>query len=64
VWHPPCLRAIAVLTRQRALHRHLKFRGRLDHDPLLFTHDGAPESDSDIALIPAATVTVFADTRR
>ena len=37
-----CPRAIAVLTRQLALHRHLKSRGRIDHDQLFFKHDGAP----------------------
>jgi integrase len=40
-----CPRAIAVLTRQRALHRHLKSRGRMDHDQLFFRHDGAPIRD-------------------
>jgi site-specific recombinase XerD len=37
-----CPRAIAVLSRQRALRRHLKSRGRIDHDQLFFRHDGAP----------------------
>jgi integrase len=37
-----CPRAIAVLTRQRALHRLLKSRGRIDHDQLFFRRDGAP----------------------
>jgi integrase len=40
-----CPRAITVLTRQRALHRHLKSRGRIDHDQLLFRHDGVPIRD-------------------
>ncbi len=37
-----CPRAIAVLTRQLGLYRHLKSRGRIDHDQLCFKHDGAP----------------------
>jgi integrase len=40
-----CPRAIAALTRQLALHRHLKSRGRIDHDQLFFQHDGAPVRD-------------------
>jgi integrase len=40
-----CPRAIAVLRRQRVLHRHLKSRGRIDHDQLFFRHDGAPIRD-------------------
>lgn len=38
-------RAIAVLIRQLALHRHLKTRGRIDHDQLFFRHNGAPIRD-------------------
>ena len=37
-----CPRAIAVLKRQRALHRDLRSRGRIDHDQLFFSANGAP----------------------
>ena len=37
-----CPRAIAVLKRQLALYRHLKARGRIDHDQLFFNDDGQP----------------------
>jgi integrase len=37
-----CPRAIAVLKRQLGLYRHLKARGRIDHEQLFFQDDGAP----------------------
>jgi hypothetical protein len=40
-----CPRAIAVLSRQRALLHHLKSRGRIDHDQLFFRRDGTPIRD-------------------
>jgi integrase len=37
-----CPRAVAVLRRQLALHRDLRSRGRIDHDQLFFSANGAP----------------------
>jgi hypothetical protein len=37
-----CPRAIAVLKRQLSLFRHLKARGRIDHDQLFFKDNGSP----------------------
>jgi integrase len=37
-----CPRAIAILRRQIALYRHLKVRGRIDHDQLFFKDNGTP----------------------
>ena len=37
-----CPRAIAILERQLALYRHLKTRGRIDHDQLFFNDNGTP----------------------
>ncbi|SRR5258708_6919520 len=37
-----CPRAIAILKRQIALYRHLKARGRIDHDQLFFKDNGTP----------------------
>jgi integrase len=35
-----CPRAIAILQRQLTLYRHLKSRGRIEHDQLFFNDDG------------------------
>jgi hypothetical protein len=45
--HRPLRDSLNVLRdpSKLALHRHLKFRGRIDHDQLFFRHDGAPIRD-------------------
>lgn len=37
-----CPRAIAILKRHLVFYRHLKARGRINHDQLFFKDDGAP----------------------